>query len=199
MATISQSRALAGSRAFTIVKANTKPRAASNGAKYFMKRSDAFLVEVNVREDETEDSAVRRYMRDVLSTGVLNELRYRKTKEPKVEKYKRELKQRIDAVKAGVRQPTYHELYNLEGLPAEHGPFQDFFNQAEGVDAMEALISTGAEPEDLFGNVDNNNAQWGNYGSYVDRNFGGYGSGGYKSDVSTPGYRSDVGGYINSQ
>ena len=43
------------------------------------------MIEVNLGEEEPEDIAVRRYMKAVMESKVLEVLRYRKTKETKIE------------------------------------------------------------------------------------------------------------------
>ena len=48
MALLSQSRCLAGSKAFTGVRPRQAP-AVANGSKYFMKRKDSYMVEVRTQ------------------------------------------------------------------------------------------------------------------------------------------------------
>jgi hypothetical protein len=45
-AALSQSRALAGSKAMTVVQRAPSIKQVSNGSKYFMKRNGSFMVEV---------------------------------------------------------------------------------------------------------------------------------------------------------
>jgi len=133
MAALSQCRALAGSRAMTLVQ--SRPSAAQykicNGTKWTMKRKDSYMVEIEVADDETEDQAVKRYMKSVVQSGVLNKLRARRRKERKIEEYKRKLQERAQARKLGIVEPTWEEFYGLE---EESRPFEEYFRYGEFVD-----------------------------------------------------------------
>ncbi len=92
-------RALAGVKAFTGVRPRQQ-KLASNGSKVFMRRKDSYMVEVghqrpqpsatlslfwleplaarrqvNLDEDESEDIAVRRFMRAVMDSKVIQQVR----------------------------------------------------------------------------------------------------------------------------
>lgn len=175
-----------------------------------MKRKDSFLVEVNVGEDEAEDIAVRKYMKAVMDTGVINELRSRKTKEPKKDKYKRELKNRIEAHRNGVRQPTWPEIHYDQPVLMEPGPFNDLYRDPEGYDFNIDL--TGPEGAQGMFNPVATQSEWGGYnqqnyqGGYqqADSSYNRYNSadlGGYQNDPAggyavVGGYNPDTGGYI---
>eukprot|EP00775_Hariotina_reticulata_P011091 gene11092-11246_t len=152
MAAHTMSRVMAGSR-MSMVSAQQTVKQVSNGAKYFMKRKNSYMVEVNVAETETEDQAVRRYMRAVVQSGVINKLRALRTKETKIETYKRKLAERAQARKIpaattegrGLKDPCSHYgqgsslMHNCSstGLSAEfYGenveeakPFDEFFTK----------------------------------------------------------------------
>lgn len=161
MASISQARALAGVKAFTGVR----PRVAApvaNGSKYFMKKKDSYMVEVEVGEDEPEDVAVRRYMKLVMQSRVVEKLRARRTKESKIEEYKRRLRERIEMRKAGVVEPTYEELYSND---PDSKPFDDFFQKRDEEDPEGAY--DGLAGDDIFNS-------FGQGAGYTDRAWGAY-------------------------
>lgn len=129
MSALSQSRALVGCRsaAFGQARPCRKVSHAANGSKWFMRRKDSFMVEVQVGEDEPEDMAVRRFMKCVVQSGVINNLRARRTKETKVDTYKRKLQERAMARKLGIQEPTWEEFYGDDD--GEPKPFEEFFVQ----------------------------------------------------------------------
>lgn len=199
MAALSQSRALAGCRAFTTLR----PRAAariSNGGKVFMRRNDSYMVEVTVGEEEPEDIAIRRYMKAVMDSRVLDQLRARKVKETKIEAYKRRLRERHEMRKSEFEWPTYDQV---EGVDMSPKVFDEFFS----LDPDGEFGLTGMSSDDFMSSGSFvNDGMWGGYmdspagagnweGGYMDTNAGGYinpqqqggyiGAGGY---VNTPGY-----------
>ncbi len=91
-------------------------------------RSDSFMVEVEVGDEEPEDAAVRRYMKLVMQSRVMENMRARKTRETKIEAYKRRFRERCEMRKAGVVDPTYEELYTT----TEASAFDDYFQRASG-------------------------------------------------------------------
>ncbi|KAF6260360.1 plastid/chloroplast ribosomal protein S21 [Scenedesmus sp. NREL 46B-D3] len=182
MAAVTQSRALAGCRMSMQAKQTVK---VTNGAKYFMKRRDSYMVEVNVGDTETEDQAVRRYMRAVVQSGVINKLRSRRTKETKIETYKRKLAERAQARKLGIEEPTWDEFYG-PAILEEAKPFDEFFVHTTDMEMdvyQELPLLDGGYYNQLDG-------QLYDLSNYNDKNF----QAGYINNGS-----QDQGGYINQQ
>lgn len=199
---MSQCRALAGARAFTGVRcvATTTSRrsAPSNGSdRWSMKKKDSYMVEVDVAEDEPEDVAVRRFMKQVMQSRVVEQLRARRTKETKIEEYKRRFRERCEARKLGLVEPTWGELYPMQEM--EPKPFDEFFqardaDDPDGATDWSALAGIPGSADDIFGTFgggyqDASADKWGTYvnppngqaaGGYMD-GFGaqqqGYGAG----------------------
>ncbi|KAG2444443.1 hypothetical protein HXX76_001196 [Chlamydomonas incerta] len=165
-----------------------QPRVAPRLSKCQMARKDSYMVEVEVAEDEPEDVAVRRYMKLVMQSRVVEKLRARRTKESKIEEYKRRFRERVEMRKAGIVDPTYDELYSAELDPK---PFEDFFQLRDDEDPEGAYDGVGAGSDDIFGSFAG--------GSYTDttRWGSGYPGGGYmntsNSFGSSGGY---MGGYM---
>lgn len=82
--------------------------------------------QVNIAEDESEDSAVRRYMKQVMQSKVIDQLRARRRVESKIETHKRRLRERAEARKLGIIEPVWDELY---GDDTEAKPFDEFFSR----------------------------------------------------------------------
>eukprot|EP00877_Chromochloris_zofingiensis_P001380 jgi/Chrzof1/11242/Cz05g29050.t1 len=223
MAAVTQTKALAGCRAFAFTKAKPGKKLGnvSNGAKWTMKRKDSYMVEVNVADDEPEDIAVRRFMKSVVQSGVINKLRARRHKESKIEEYARRLEERIQARKLRLVEPTWEEFYGKDDEPK---PFDHYFNMKdeddlEIFDNMDAglltdipLFTEGAfGSSDMFGmgqyarNTNKFGNQQGGYiyqGGYINQNQGGNNNqqnnnqqGGYYNQQPPP----QQGGYINQQ
>lgn len=95
-----------------------------NGVKWTMKRKDSFMVEVEVADDETEDQAVKRYMKAVVQSGVINKLRNRRRKMTKIEAYKLRLQERAQIRKLKIVEPTWEDFYGLE---EDSRPFEEYF------------------------------------------------------------------------
>jgi len=151
-ASLSQSRALAGCRAMTVVQRAPTVKQVSNGSKYFMRRKGSFMVEVHVSEEETEDQAVKRYMRAVLQSGVLNKLRARRTKETKIEMKKRKLFEKAQARKMGIEEPSWEEVYGENQDEAK--PFDEYFcKPGDGDEAFDPTTDSlpALDAVDLFG------------------------------------------------
>eukprot|EP00195_Chlamydomonas_chlamydogama_P007077 CAMPEP_0202894786 /NCGR_PEP_ID=MMETSP1392-20130828/4108_1 /ASSEMBLY_ACC=CAM_ASM_000868 /TAXON_ID=225041 /ORGANISM="Chlamydomonas chlamydogama, Strain SAG 11-48b" /LENGTH=192 /DNA_ID=CAMNT_0049579577 /DNA_START=57 /DNA_END=635 /DNA_ORIENTATION=- len=180
MAALSQSRALAGVRAFTTVRPRQIAQV-SNGTKVTMRRKDTYMVEVQVGEEEPEDIAVRRFMKAVVQTKVIEKLRSRKTKETKIEAYKRRLRERHEARKLGLVEPTWEEAY---GEDVDPKPFDEFFAR----DPDNELYGDFPLPNDEFFP-----------GNYADAGFGDNKWGGYMDQGRTGGYMNQQGGYMNQQ
>jgi len=183
MAAISQCRALAGSRAMTLTYKNSsaKPFKVCNGTKWTMKRKDSFMVEIEVADDETEDQAVKRYMKCVVQSGVINKLRARRRKETKIEAYKRRLQERAQIRKLKIVEPTWEEFYGLE---EESRPFEEYFRYGEYVDDI--FFRTN----DPMPNLVDFNMEGYNF------NAGGYNAGGYNGDPYSSNFNAGQGGYI---
>ncbi|GBF99995.1 30S ribosomal protein S21 [Raphidocelis subcapitata] len=131
MASLTTSRALAGLRAFA--PASSRPTTAkTRGPAPLLARRDSFMVEVEIAEEEPEDVAVRRYMKAVMQSGVINKLRSLRHKESKIETYKRKLQERARARKLDIVDPTWEEFYGDNSL-FDNGmpPFDDFFRSPE--------------------------------------------------------------------
>ncbi|GLC46134.1 hypothetical protein PLESTB_001193700 [Pleodorina starrii] len=175
MTSLSQARASAGCRAFGSVRPRVAPRI---GNVCHMARKDSYMVEVEVAEDEPEDAAVRRYMKLVMQSRVVEKLRARKTKETKIEEYKRRFRERVEMRKAGIVEPTYEELYSSSEM-MDPRPFDDFFLRRDEDDPEGTFdgLADGT-PDDIFGSFQG--------GGYVDR-WGGYAAG---SGTQTGGYVS---------
>ncbi|KXZ48762.1 hypothetical protein GPECTOR_25g346 [Gonium pectorale] len=155
LSSVSQGRAIAGARAFTTVRPRVAPRIA-NGSVVTMAKSKAYMVEVEVGEDEPEDVAVRRYMKLVMQSRVVEKLRARKTKETKIEEYKRRFRERVEARKAGIVEPTFDELYTAEAVAR---PFEDFYQARDDQDP-EGPYDGITAADDIFGSFSG--------GGYVD-------------------------------
>lgn len=84
------------------------------------------VLQVNIAEDESEDSAVRRYMKQVVQSKVIDHLRARRRVETKIERYKRRQRERAEARKLGLVEPVWDELY---GDDTEAKPFDEFFSR----------------------------------------------------------------------
>lgn len=171
MAALSQCRALAGAKAFTGVRPSRSPVVA-NGSKYFMKKKDSYMVEVEVAEDEPEDMAVRKFMKQVMQSRVVEQLRARRTKETKIEEYKRRFRERCEARKLGIVEPTWEELYPNELDPRV---FDEYF---QGRDPDDPDSDAGAM-DDLFGTFGGYDASADKWGSYVQPANGGAYADGY--------------------
>jgi len=171
MASLSQCRALAGAKAFTGIR----PRAVSavSGAMAMtMKRKDSYMVEVNVGEDEPEDIAVRKFMKKVVESRVIEQLRARRYKETPLEEYKRRTRERIERIKLRILEPTWEEEYANE--PYEVKPFEEFFSQ---------------DPDNETGFVND-------LMQYQDQEYAMAGQGAYMNDANAAG--GAWGGYVNS-
>ena len=93
-------------------------------------------------DDESEDSAVRRYMKQVVQSKVIDHLRARRRVESKIETYKRRQRERAEARKLRLVDPTWEELY---GEDSEARPFDEFFaRDDEELDIFEARESERA-------------------------------------------------------
>ncbi|KAF8073168.1 rpsU [Scenedesmus sp. PABB004] len=192
MAALAQARALAGSKALSLAPAGTAAaRAPSNGARVFMRRRDSYMVEVNVNDTETEDQAVRRYMRAVVQSGVINKLRARRTKETKIETYKRKLAERAQARKLKIEEPTWEEFYgeNVE----EAKPFDEFFSKPG--DEEEELYLSGFTADLPLLDAGYYEGPMYDLSSYEAQQAAGV-AGGYAPEQG--GYINSAGGYINS-
>ncbi|EFJ42299.1 plastid/chloroplast ribosomal protein S21 [Volvox carteri f. nagariensis] len=184
MTSVSQARSLAGCRAFGSVRPRVAARIA-NGTLCHMARKDSYMVEVEVAEDEPEDVAVRRYMKLVMQSRVVEKLRARKVKETKIEEYKRRFRERVEMRKAGIVEPTYEELYSSSEM-MDRGPFDDFFSRRDEEDPEGAYDGLGdGLADDIFGNF---------AGGYVDRWT--TQSGGYMSGTSFNNTSNWQGGYM---
>ncbi|KAF5829572.1 hypothetical protein DUNSADRAFT_15887 [Dunaliella salina] len=152
MALLSQSKTLAGSRAFSGLRNRVTP-VVSNGSRITMKRKDSYMVEVNVGEDEPEDIAVRKFMKKVMESGVIEELRNRRYKETPLQEWKRRTRERIAKNKMGIRMPTWEEEY---GIDPEVKPFDEFFQRdpdqaAAFVDGCQYQLDGGGGYMDAWG------------------------------------------------
>ncbi|WIA29653.1 hypothetical protein OEZ86_012139 [Tetradesmus obliquus] len=183
MAAVTQSRALAGCRMTMQAKQTVR---VTNGAKYFMRRRDSYMVEVNVGDTETEDQAVRRYMRAVVQSGVINKLRARRTKETKIETYKRKLAERAQVRKLGIEEPTWDDFYGPATVE-EAKPFDEFFSHTTDMEA------------DMYQDLPLIDSSY--YGQALEGQL--YDLSNFSGQSFTPGYINnagqDQGGYINQQ
>lgn len=167
------------------------------------KNSGSYMVEVQVGEEEPEDSAVRRFMKQVMDSRVIEQLRARKTVETKIVKYKRELRERIELNKAGWVEPTWEQMYGLDPDPK---PFDDFFDRD---DEEENTLLRRSRDDAIFdvsypdlSGMANGGQQWGGYmdanrttasqGGYIANQAGGYIDGYQQSGTA------QQGGYINN-
>jgi ribosomal protein S21 len=95
-------------------------------------KKDSFMVEVEVGEDEAEDLAVRRFMKRVVESKVIEQLRARRTRETKIEAYKRRFRERCEARKLerelGISEQSWNEIYGLDHEAQPSKPFHDFFS-----------------------------------------------------------------------
>jgi len=128
-----------------------------------MRRKDSYMVEVQVADDESEDSAVRRYMKQVVQSKVIDHLRARRRVESKIETYKRRQRERAEARKLRLVDPTWEELY---GEDSEARPFDEFFaRDDEELDIFEDIPLTNepapAQEDDIFEAI-----KYGNYNKY---------------------------------
>uniref|UniRef100_A0A7S3QKF1 Ribosomal protein S21 n=1 Tax=Dunaliella tertiolecta TaxID=3047 RepID=A0A7S3QKF1_DUNTE len=184
MALLSQSKTLAGSRAFSGLRARVSP-VVSNGSRVTMKRKDSYMVEVNVGEDEPEDIAVRKFMKKVMESGVIEELRNRRYKETPLQEWKRRTRERIAKNKMGIRMPTWEEEY---GIDPEVKPFDEFYQRDPEVAAsfvdgfMQYQLDNGGYMDSAWGQ---NMA-----GGYIQS------MGGYMSPDQTGGYAQAGGAYM---
>lgn len=197
MASLSQSRALAGCKAFTAVRP-TKAKLVSNGAKYFMRRKDSYMVEVQVGEEEPEDIAVRRFMKSVMETRLIEQLRARRYTETKIECAKRRLRERIERNKAGIEDATWEEAY---GEDVDPKPFDDFFSCDPDTEFYGGLPLGAQEGgDDFFPGSYTENLSDNKWGSYADQSKQPYQGGGYINQGNQAGgYINQNGGYINQQ
>lgn len=160
------------------------------------KNSGSYMVEVQVGEEEPEDSAVRRFMKQVMDSRVIEQLRARKTVETKIVKYKRELKERIELRKAGWVEPTWEQMYGLDPDPK---PFDDFFDRDDEEEntllrrSRDDAIFDVTYP-DLASGMANGGQQW---GGYMDANKAPAAQGGYIDGYQQSG-TAQQGGYVNN-
>lgn len=148
-----------------LVPVGTRPAIIANGAFATMRKKDSYMVEVLVGEDESEDIAVRRFMKQVVQSKVIEKLRARKHKETKIEAYKRRFRERCEARKLerelGITDPNWEELYGMDRDPK---PFQEFFSAADPDDADAFLDLMPNVPGDgMFDQFGMDNAKWGGY------------------------------------
>jgi hypothetical protein len=105
---------VSGVRAFTGIGPKQMLSAVPRSASHIVRvRKDSFMVEVSVAEEETEDIAVRRYMKAVMDSKVLEALRARKTRESKIEAYKRRMRERHEIRKLGIVEQTWEEVRTM--------------------------------------------------------------------------------------
>ncbi|PNH07638.1 hypothetical protein TSOC_005888 [Tetrabaena socialis] len=185
MTTVSH-RAVTGCRAFTSVC----PRVASrvvHSTTVHARNKDSFMIEVDVMEDEPEDAAVRRYMKLMMQSRVVEQLRGRKTKETKIENYKRRFRERVERNKAGIVDPTFEELYPTWVMEAR--PFDDSFQKRDDDDPLGPFDPPATGSDDIFGTFGGSSyterQQWGSYQSST--------TGGYASLGNTSNWQ---GGYM---
>ncbi|KAG2493706.1 hypothetical protein HYH03_008220 [Edaphochlamys debaryana] len=141
--TLLQRQALAG-KAFGSVRPTVAPRSAVVAQA---RKKDSYMVEVEVGEDEPEDVAVRRYMKLVMQSRVVEKLRARKVKETKIEEYKRRFRERVEMRKAGIVEPSFAELYPTEVVA---GPFEDFYQARDEEDPDGAYDGLASGADDIF-------------------------------------------------
>ncbi|KAG1671027.1 hypothetical protein FOA52_014271 [Chlamydomonas sp. UWO 241] len=191
MSALSQSRCLAGSRAFTGIRPRQVAQV-SNGCKVFMRRKDSYMVEVNLGEEEPEDIAVRRFMKAVMDSKLLEKLRTRRYKESKIELYKIRMRERHEIRKLGLVEPTWEEVNGDDPSPKV---FDEFFS----MDPDGEFGMTMGQDDSFMGAY--NDSMW---GGYMDgQNRGTWEQGGYMDQSAAGGYInqgafSDQGGYINA-
>ncbi|KAI8470491.1 MAG: hypothetical protein J3K34DRAFT_521278 [Monoraphidium minutum] len=160
MATLMSTRALAGARAFM-----PSTHKARRGPAPLLARRDSFMVEVEIAEDEPEDVAVRRYMKAVMQSGVINKLRALRRKESKIETYKRKLQERAQARRLGIVEPTWDEFYGENSLfDNGMGPFDDFFRSHDDIDIFDSSSLPILDALDYPAAYDAN--AWGYQGGY---------------------------------
>merc|ERR1719217_929273 len=175
MSQLLQCRTLAGRAFAPAVTARRIPKV-SNGSKVFMRRKDSYMVEVLLGEEEPEDIAVRRFMKAVMESKVIDQMRARRYTETKIEAYKRRLRERHEVRKLNLVEPTWEET-NGEDLSPK--VFDEFF--AMDPDNEFGLGPLGQEDGFLGGYTD---GMWGGYmdgqsrgnweqGGYMDQGAGG--------------------------
>ncbi|GAX77839.1 hypothetical protein CEUSTIGMA_g5281.t1 [Chlamydomonas eustigma] len=203
MASLSQCRVLAGTKAFTGVRPR-HVKQISNGSKVFMRRKDSYMVEINLEDEEAEDIAVRRFMRAVMDSKVVEQLRARKTKESKIEAYKRRMRERHEIRKLiqsgmGGIEPTWEEINGIDNSPKV---FDEFFS----MDPDNQFGMPMGQDDSMF-LPGYNDSMWGGYmdlnasarstnnweGGYMDQQVGGY----MDQQQTAGGYIDQQGGYIS--
>lgn len=191
MASLSQCRALTGCRAFTVAKPRVKAQSADNGAKWFMKRKDSYMCEVQVGDEEPADTAVGRFMSQLVQTKILIELRNRRYKETPLLERKRKKMERIERrrnLREGIEEPTWVEFY---GRDPEPQPFEDMFleDDEEDFDVFQDMAPLEEEEGFLDPNL---NPQFNQFGGYMT-------PAGTSNQWGTGGYLPSAGGgYMDS-
>ncbi|GFR52571.1 hypothetical protein Agub_g15163 [Astrephomene gubernaculifera] len=167
LTSLSHAKASAGCRAFGSARPRVAPRISQVCQ---MARNSAYMVEVdNIADDEPEDVTVRRYMKLVMQSRVLEKLRARRTKETKIEEYKRRFRERVELRKAGFVEPTFDEVPH----PIFDHPFDDFFNIRDKDDPDGPFDGMAAGNDDFLGTFGTGEQVWDNtsaQGGYVDGN-----------------------------
>ncbi|KAL4445775.1 hypothetical protein ABPG77_008974 [Micractinium sp. CCAP 211/92] len=107
---------------------------ASNGSeRTSMKARNTYQVQVVVGEDEPQDNALKRFRREVMTAGVIPEVRRRRYFENAVDAKKRKTK---EARMAAKRQQAVRSFAQVAGQ--EPAPFSDMFGT--GTEDLEIFI-----------------------------------------------------------
>ncbi|KAL4517237.1 hypothetical protein Ndes2437B_g06841 [Nannochloris sp. 'desiccata'] len=101
-----------------------------NAQRLAMKAKHTFQVEVVVGSDEPQDMAMKRFRREVMSTGLVQEVRRRRYFENSVELKKR--KDRESRVKAKRNRQFPPKSYS-QTTAQEPSPFSDMFGTPEDI------------------------------------------------------------------
>ncbi|KAI3438570.1 hypothetical protein D9Q98_000997 [Chlorella vulgaris] len=113
---------------FTSCVGGSKALGVSNGTQHKLRQKarSTFQVQIVVGEDEPQDNAMKRFRREVMTAGLIPEVRRRRYFENTVDMKKRKVKESHMAAK---RQNTVRSFSQVSGQ--EPAPFSDMFQTGE--------------------------------------------------------------------